>query len=333
VRRGIGLSCTFHGAGFTGNGEVWLAGKLAVEPTASGGVRILTGSTDIGQGTRTIFPQIAAEALGIDIERIEMATPDTWRVPDSGPTVASRTCMVVGKLVEDACLALIDKMRALTAENLGVDLEGLDYRDGAYHWNDGTGARSIELAEVVRREREKGAELRVQVEYQDRDQLEWDGDHYRGDAYPCYAWSTVVTEVEVDMDSYVPRVTRFTTAADVGKAINPVLVEGQIEGGSLQGLGYASMEEVRMENGRYLNHRMTDCIIPTALDAPEMDVSVLEFPYRHGPHGAKGIGEMPMDLPAPSMVAAMEQATGAHIDALPCTPERLAELLSDTGEE
>ncbi len=324
VRTGVGLSFFFHGAGFTGNGEAAIAGKLDVETTADGGVTILSGSTDIGQGTRTVFPQIAADALGIELGAVLMADPDTAHVPDSGPTVASRTCMVVGKLVEDACNGLAEALRLGVASQRRLPPEAVRFESGRFVWPGG--AVSFQRAAQAYH-RAKGP-LRVRAEYQDRDQLVWDAEAYRGDAYPCYAWASVVTEVEVDMVTYIPKVTRFVTAQDIGRAIHPVLAAGQIEGGSLQGLGWASMEEVRMRDGRYLNHRMTDCIIPTALDAPELDVTILEHPYANGPHGAKGLGELPMDLPAPAVAAALEQATGVRIEHVPFTPEALCQALA-----
>jgi len=324
VRRGIGLSFFLHGAGFTGNGEVAIESKLDIETRRDGGLTIFSGSTDIGQGTRTIFPQIAADVAGIDISLVDVADPDTSEVPDSGPTVASRTAMVVGKLVEDATRKLISFLRLDIAAGLDVHLNEVVFREGRFSWPGG----SASFTEVVGPRTNAMGPLRVRAEYQNRDHLEWDGEAYRGDAYPCYAWAAVVTEVEVDMDTYIPRVTSFTTAQDIGKALNPVMAAGQIEGGSLQGIGWASMEEVRMKDGRYLNHRMTDCIIPTALDAPEMDVTILEFPYKHGPNGAKGVGELPMDLPAPAVAAAIEQATGISVRSAPFTPEMLASALA-----
>ena len=328
VRTGIGLSCFLHGAGFTGNGEVALAGKLDMAINEDGGVSIFTGSTDIGQGTRTVFPQLAADSLGISMDDVVMFEADTKSVPDSGPTVASRTLMVVGRLVEDASVQIVNLLRLELASKHGLEPAAVTFADGVFRWEDSE--RSF--SEVARTVFETKGALRTRVEFQNRDNLDWDGDNYSGDAYPCYAWAAVVTEVEVDIDTYIPKVTRFTTAQDIGKAIHPLMVAGQIEGGSLQGIGWASMEELRIKNGRYVNHRMTDCIIPTALDAPEMDVTILEFPYKHGPHGAKGVGELPMDLPAAAVAAAMEQATGVVVDSAPFTPEMMCAALTEEAK-
>ena len=327
LRKGVGVSCFLHGGGFTGNGEVRLAAKVDAALTEEGGVAVFSSSTDMGQGARTVFSQITADALGIPFELVRVPCPDTEQVPDSGPTVASRTTMVVGKVVEDAAVNLGELVKLELAAKLSLAPNAIELKSGDFVWADGTISFQEAATEIFAR---KGA-LRARAEFQDRDFLEWDDQSYSGDAYPAYSWAAVVTELEVDMDTYIPKVTRFVTAQDIGKAINPTLVAGQIEGGSLQGLGWASMEEVKMENGRFVNHHMTDCIIPTALDAPEMDVTIVEAPYRSGPHGAKGLGEMPMDLPAPAMAAAMEQATGVAIDATPFTPEMLCAALEEVS--
>ena len=302
VRRGVGLSFFFHGAGFTGNGEAWLKGKADVALTEEGGIRIFTASTDIGQGVDTIFPQLCADEAGLPMSMVEMAPHDTRNVPDSGPTVASRTTMVVGKVVQEATRRLVARVReaggdgpfAVTARSLADHPE----------WP-----------------------FRTQHTYESQEGIQWDPDRYVGDAYPCYGWAADVAFVEVDLDTYETKILDFHTAEDVGKAIHPRMVEGQIEGGTLQGIGYAYMEEVKMAGGAVLNHRMTNCIIPTALDAPEIKTYIVEAPYSFGPHGAKGVGELPLDGAAPAVAAAIEHATGVHVNSAPFTPEMLAEHL------
>ncbi len=303
-RRGIGLSYFFHGCGFTGNGESWLKGKVAVELLLEGRVRLLSGSTDIGQGTVTIFPQIAADTLGIALSDIEMAQPDTSRVPDSGPTVASRTAMVVGKVVHEACKTLRQKIEAFATTGSFAE------RGDAYLAAHGA--------------------LRVDTTFEGPEGIEWDQETYTGDAYPCYGWAADVVEVEVDLDTAEVFITDFHTVQDAGTILHPVLVEGQVEGGSLQALGHAVMEEVVWQAGAMRNDRLTNYVIPTSLDAPEMHVKMIEVPYDHGPFGAKGIGEMPMDGGAPAVVAAIEHAIGRPVpNEIPLTPERLLPALED----
>ncbi len=302
--RGVGMSFFFHGAGFTGNGEARIKGRVRMEVRPDGEVVIYSASTDIGQGTRTVFPQIAAETLGVPIDRIGLHDPDTSVVPDSGPTVASRTLMVVGKVVQDCSEVL--------RERLGWG--------GSGDWD-----------ACVARFLAGGGDPSVELEYQTPPNVQWDNDTYQGEAYPCYAWACDVVEVEVDPDTYETRITGFWSAQDVGKAVHPVLVSGQLEGGSLQALGFAVLEEMKFAGGHLVNNRMTNCIIPTALDAPEMDMRLVEAPFEGGPFGAKGIGELPMDGGAPAVLAAIEHATGLSLDALPASPEALMAAAAEGG--
>ena len=290
VRRGRGLSLVFHGSGFTGSGEKKLSGKVAVECTKAGEFRILTASTEIGQGTKTIFAQIAADALGVPLERVSVGAQDTSLVPDSGPTVASRTAMIVGGLIHEAAAELRDRL-----------------------------ARG-----------KPALPLRVDKTYVQPDSIHWDDETYRGDAYPVYAWACTIADVEVDTATGAVRVTDVVTAVDCGKAIHPVMAEGQIEGGALQAVGWATIEEIKMRDGRYLNDRLATYIIPTALDAPRLKTILIENPYAAGPFGAKGIGELPMDGPAPAVIAAIHDATGVWLDEVPATPEKVLEACASS---
>ena len=150
---------------------------------------------------------------------------------------------------------------------------------------------------------------------------------YTGDAYPAYGWAAAVAEVEVDLDTGEVRVRTVVSADDAGRIVHPVLAEGQVEGGTLQAVGYATIEEIRLRDGRYLNDRMATYLIPTSVDAPRITAILVEAPYAGVPHGAKGIGELPMDVVAPAIVDAIHDATGAWIDELPATPERILAAL------
>ena len=299
---GRGVSLVFHGCGFTGNGEAALKGRVAMELDGRR-VRILTGSTDIGQGVRTIFPQIVAEELGYPFEDIEVAQPDTAVVPDSGPTVASRTAMVVGRVVQLAARKL--------REALFVEV-----------------GESLSFSELVERRRSE-MPIRVEHVYEDEGSLVWDPETYQGDAYPTYGWNCNVVDLVVDVETGAVTYSRLITATDVGRALNPVVASGQIEGGALQGLGWATCEEVVLDDQRRMrNDRLTNYIIPTALDAPEMKTILVEIPFEGGPFGAKGLGEIPVDGPAAAVAQAIEDATGAVLDTLPMTPERVLEALT-----
>jgi len=303
IRRGIGFACFMHGAGFTGSGEQHLASLVSVEATAGGHVRILAASTEIGQGTNTVFAQIASEALGIDYEDVEVAQPDTAAVPDSGPTVASRTSMVVGKLVETAALAVRSTLLSSGLLQDGYDAAAFRQAAAAYVAANGS--------------------LKSTAQYQPPEGLRWDDEKYEGDAYGAYAWAVYVAEVAVDLTTFETRVDDFVAVQEVGRVINPVLAAGQIEGGVAQAIGWALYEQVVWREGRMVNGQMTNYIMPTSMDLPNIRVEFVEFPYPHGPGGAKGIGELPMDGPAPAIFNAVRNATGLEITKLPLTPEEL----------
>jgi CO/xanthine dehydrogenase Mo-binding subunit len=284
LRRGRGYIFYFHGAGFTGSGESKLAGRATVARTEGGHYEVRSSSTDIGQGAITIFTQIAAGALGVDPSMIDVIDPTTRLVPDSGPTVASRTCMVVGGLVEKA---------------------------------------SKELRARLERENPPG-EVAVTMQYEPPPGIHFDDATYTGAAYPCYGWACCMVDVTIDLDTYEVTIDRCIQAVDVGKAINPVIVKGQIEGGTLQALGWALLENIVYREGKVANANMTNCIVPTFADAPEMETILVEVPYPFGPSGAKGVGEIPMDGPAAAVANAVEDALGCAFDAIPILPEVIA---------
>ena len=288
-RRGIGLALYYHGSGFTGGGEVKLASRASLALNAHG-VQVLVGSTEIGQGTRTVHAQIVADALGIPIEQVHTALPDTSAVPDSGPTVASRTCMVVGGLLHKCAIEMKQKLGELSP------------------------------AEYFKQH----GPLMITQQYEPPPGLVWDDATYKGDAYGAFAWACDVAEVEIDMTTYEVRPLHITVVHEIGKAIHPVLLAGQIEGGTAQGIGYALLENVVMREGVMANASLTNYIVPTTLDTPPMDVHILEVPYKYGPFGAKGVGELPIDGPAPALVNAIRYA-GFDVMSIPALPEVLAD--------
>lgn len=309
VKRGIGFATFMHGAGFTGSGERYIGSIVSVEATKEGKIRVLASSTEMGQGTNTIFSQIAAEALGVELDAVEVVQPDTSLVPNSGPTVASRTCMIIGKLVESACSSLRQ-----TLVNRGLLSEC--YSDQEFR----IACRNYIL--------EHGA-LQCQSVYSPPPGIYWDDETYRGDAYAAYAWAVYVAEVAVDVRTFETRVTDFVAVQEVGRVINPVLASGQIEGGVAQGIGFALYENVVWREGRMVNSQMTNYIMPTSADLPPIRVHFEEIPYAHGPSGAKGLGELPIDGPAPAIVNAIENAIGVPINRIPATPEVLMEALEN----
>jgi CO/xanthine dehydrogenase Mo-binding subunit len=302
---GIGVALAWHGAGFTGSGEVKLASVASIELGADGRIRILTGSTEMGQGTKTIFPQLVAAELGVPYESVEIAPQDTAFVPDSGPTVASRTAMVVGGLLIKAARRLRSEVEE---RNAGRSFAAAHRDDAAAH-----------------------GPTRVDQEFEPYPHVHFDDNTYRGDAYPAFGWAACVASVDVDLDTAEVTVRDVVAADDIGRVIHPVLAEGQVEGGTLQAIGYATIEEIKLKDGRYLNDRLATYIIPTALDAPRISSILVEAPFSGAPHGAKGVGELPMDVGAPAVVAAIHDATGIWVHDLPASPERILAALGVTG--
>ena len=300
-RFGRGLAFYNHGAGFTGSGESHLEGKAKLVLNAGGKFEVLSSSTDIGQGAATVFVQIASSALGVSPNDVSIATPSTNVVPDSGPTVASRTCMVVGSVVEKAAKRLRAKIKIWGDEHL-------------------PGKNTVETATAMFEAEGEQSEI---VTYRPPQGVVWDEEHYKGSAYPVYGWAACLVDVAVNRWTYEAKILQCVHAVDVGKAIHPIIVKGQIEGGTMQALGWALWENVLYADGKVVNNKMSNCIVPTFADAPELSTIIVEKPYNDGPFGAKGVGEIPMDGPAAAVANAIEDAIGKSMDALPCSPEAI----------
>jgi CO/xanthine dehydrogenase Mo-binding subunit len=306
-KKGIGIAAFLHGAGFTGSGERYLNSLVGAEAGADGSVRVLVSSAEFGQGTNTVLCQIAAEALGLPYENVAIAQADTSVVPNSGPTVASRTAMIVGKLVQSAARGI--KQTLTKTALLGDDYTPEQFRAACREYIAAHGA------------------LKSYARYDAPGDVYWDDEKYRGEAYAAYAWAVYVAEVTVDLTTYSVKVDDFVALQEVGKVLHPVLAEGQITGGVAQAIGFALYEKVVWQNGRMINNQMTNYIMPTSADLPPIRVFFEELGNVHGAYGAKGIGELPMDGPAPAIINAVEDAVGAGIHSIPLLPEDLFKAL------
>ncbi len=322
LRRGIGIALFQHGSGFTGSGEAKLKGEAGLRLDPDGKICVLTACTEMGQGSHTVLPQMAADHLGVDLECVSIETPDTALVPDSGPTVASRTTMVMGVVLGKCAEGIKEKLFAFAAKRFGADKNKLSFKGLSLM----SGKKSlVSVDELVRTYLAERGPLTVIDHYDLPPGIHWDDEKYEGDAYPTYAWGCDVAEVEVDLDTFDLRVDKMWMAAEIGRAVNPQLSEGQIEGGTIQALGWAVMEKLVMDRGHVRTNRLQTYVIPTSMDMPEMDTIIIEKPYAYGPMGAKGVGELPMDGGAPAIANAVAQATGLSVRDLPITPERLYE--------
>jgi CO/xanthine dehydrogenase Mo-binding subunit len=304
-KKGMGIAAFLHGAGFTGSGERYLASVVGVEGCADGGVKVLASSTEFGQGTNTVLCQIAAEALHLPYENVHIAPADTNQVPNSGPTVASRTAMVVGNLVASAALGLKQTL-------IGAGLLKENYTGDEFH-----AACQAYLAEH--------GTLRSLARYESPQGIYWDDQKYRGEAYAAFAWAVYIAQVTVDLATYQARANDFVALQEIGRVMNPVLARGQILGGVAQGIGFALYEKVEWREGRMANSQITNYIIPTSADVPPIRVYFEEMGNPYGAFGAKGIGELPMDGPAPAVVNAIEDALGIPFDTVPLVPETILE--------
>lgn len=307
IKRGMGLACFFHGSGFTGGGEVRISAVAGVEATKEGKVRVLAASTEIGQGTTTVFSQIVADALGLPYDMIEVARPDTSLVPNSGPTVASRTVMVVGKLLETAAVGL--KQALVQSGHLKVPFTPDEFRTACASYL------------------ERYPDLKLFSQYFVPPTVRWSDETFQGDAYAAFAWAVYIAEVSVDTRTYETKVEDFVAMQEVGKVVHPLMAAGQVEGGVAQGIGFALSEQVVWRDGRMINNQMTNYIMPTAVDLPPIRVLFHEVPYSGGPQGAKGVGELPINAPGPAIINAIEDALGISMPEIPCTPEMLMEAM------
>jgi CO/xanthine dehydrogenase Mo-binding subunit len=311
VKWGIGFAVCMHGCGFTGGGEAYLASVVGVAGLPDGRVSILASSTEMGQGLNTAFSQIASEALDIPVDLIELAPVDTRYVPNSGPTVASRSTMIVGKLLEEACYSL---KQALCQENLL----------GAHYSPE-------QFREAVRIAHARHGSIKAYAQYRKQPHIVWDDATCHGDAYPTCAWACNAAVVSVDTTTCEVKVEDFVAGQEVGRVVNPVLATGQIEGGAAQAIAWSLWEEVIMRQGRMVNNQLTNYAMPTMADLPRLRVLFFEEPHPAGPGGAKGIGELPNVTPAPAIFSALQNALGPDIrlDQAPMTPERLLDRIEE----
>jgi CO/xanthine dehydrogenase Mo-binding subunit len=288
--KGVGMALFMHGAGYTGTGESMLASNVSLVLEADGTVEIRIGSVEMGQGTLTALPQIVADALGIPMGLVRYHVPDTAEVADSGPTVASRTVMVVGGLLSQAAAAL----RAALGGYETLE----QYRAAA------------------KRHCARGGQLQFGAAYEPPADIRWDEESFYGNGYEAYGLGCYVAEVEVDPVDCRVRVTRFHAYNDIGKVVNPVMAEGQVEGGVAQGIGYALYERLVYEGGRVRSDRLSDYTIPMASDLPKLEITFLGTDAP-----SLGLGELPMDGPAAAVANALTRALGQAFDTIPITPE------------
>lgn len=329
LRRGIGMSFFCHGTAFTGSGEERIKARAGLRLDPDGRISVLTACTDMGQGAHTVIPQMVADHLGVDLSLVAIEKPDTAIVPNSGPTVASRTTLTMGMTLKTCADKMKHVLFAFASEKTGRARDEFSF-DGTSLMHGPDAIMSV--GDLVKDYIGAKGPLEVIEPYLLPPGIKWDDATHSGDAYPTFGWGCDVAEVTVDMETFEVNVLKMWLVHDAGRAINPQLAEGQIEGGTLQALGYGLMERHQVDAGRFTTGRLQTYIIPTFLDTPEMETVLVEKPYRYGPMGAKGIGEMPMNGVAPAIANAIYNATGIRLCELPMTPERLYEKWQNNNE-
>lgn len=319
---GIGASTIFYGVGLSSSGQHESQTNAYVQLEPDGSVTFAVGTTEIGQGMMTVLSQIVAAELGIDYERIRMAPVDTSRVSDSGPTAASRSTTFSGRALQDACKRLRGLLFEKVAPKISSAPSELEIR-GKFIVNSMDNERKIPVVEAIQIMHEE----RSQVATVGRDFAPlkyYDNEIGQGKPYVVYAWCTNIVEVEVDVETGITEIKNIWAAHDVGKAINPQTLEGQIEGGSLQGLGFGRYEEIVFSSdGSVLSNNLGTYMIPTTLDTPKIHSIIIESPWKEGPYGAKGFGEQPVMGIAPAVTNAIYNAIGVRLNEVPATPERV----------
>jgi len=313
-RRGVGLSCVIYGVGLGGKAPFLDKAAATMKLEADGSVSAAVGTVEMGQGLTTVILQLAAEAIGVPIERVHLAPVDTSRVPDSGPTVASRGTMMSGLAILDAAKKLRGRIDAV-AGDLGIPIEDVPHR----------------LDEIANAFWMGNLDPAVEG-WARTEAVSWDPETGLGDAYPVYAYATHVAEVELDVATGEATIVDYVAVHDSGRILNRALATGQVQGGTAQGIGFALMEEIPQRDGKLIVNGLTTYRIPTIRDvAPETGVEFVEAEFPAGPFGAKGIGEVPLMAAHAAVARAVAHATGAPVTRYPLDPPRAHALLR-TGD-
>lgn len=325
-RRGVGVAMGFYrtsiGTSFDGCGA-------NVYVHEDGSVLLYSGITELGQGSFTVLSQICAEELGVNVEDVRLVSPDTDLVPEAGPTVGSRSTTLMGNAIILAARQVKESILEMASQMLFVPVEKLEARKGKIYNRDNPG-RFVSFKDVAARCMATGKRL-IGQGWWAPPPLGVDPETLQGNPYFVYAYSTQMAEVVVDVQTGEVEVTDHVAAFDVGKAINPKAVEGQIEGGIAMGLGYALMEEIILKDGTIQNLNLQDFLIPTTLDVPDVKSIILEMQTRFGPYGAKGVGEMPNIPTAPAIINAIAHACGGRVRSLPANPEKVYWAMIEAG--
>ena len=321
LRRGWGVACAYKNVGL-GDGLPDSAGA-SVEVTPEGRVIVRAGAAEVGQGLMGVLAQIAAEELGVGCDQVEVILGDTGQTLDGGPTTASRQTYITGNAVRHAAIEVQKMLAAVAAEELDVNPEALRFADGQVLAPDG---RALPLAKVAALARKEGRQLRADYVYTPPRTVPLG---QVGDMHFAYGFATQAAQVEVNIETGEVRVLRVIAAHDVGRAMNPLALEGQIEGGVLMGIGYALLERFVVEEGFVRTDSLAKYKIPDIRWTPEIEPIIIEHPTAEGPYGAKGAGEITSIPTAPAVTNAIYRAIGLRSFSLPVSSDAVRAACAD----
>jgi len=322
ILRGRGLGAFMYGTGIP---LLFEGANVSLTLNTDGSLQLCYSSTEMGQGIVTTGAQMAAEVLGLKLEDVIVSASDTQTSPDSGPTVGSRSATIVGNAICNGAQQLRDRLIKVAADMFGLDYRDVDAADSKFFLKANSDV-FLTFTEVI------------QAAYKNQVPLSVIGSWYppkpgftqpdgRGETMHAYAFGAQGIELEVDTQTGEISLLKSVYAVDIGKAINPIIVEGQIEGAAVQAIGWALMEEHFMKEGKMENSSFHNFLIPTTLDVPPHKSIIVECPNELGPFGAKGIGEPGIIPAAPAIRNAFWDATGVKVNVIPLTPVRVLEAL------
>ena len=292
-----------------------------------GTAKIVTGVTEIGEGILTVLAQVAAEELGVKPENVMIGENDTSRCPEAAHAGATRQTYMIGNAVALACRQAKNKLFAQIAKEWNVDIQTLKAHDGEI-WSEGTNYR-IPMSEAIKICKKKYGVVPVGGENYTSHHTGLHPEDGSGKPWQAYVFGGQVAEVEVDTATGEVQLLGIWACHDVGRAINPKGVEGQVEGGVVQAVGQALMENFELDNGKTSSGNLAKYILPTSLDVPKVKTKIVEDPDPLSPLGAKGIGEPAMVPTAPAIMNAIYDAVGVRIKSLPATPEKILSALRE----
>jgi len=321
IKKGIGISCSYRGVSLGAEGVDSPSAVVYVQP--DGSVSLSSGIIDMGQGAQTAMSQIVAEVLGIDVKRIRFLEPDTGRVADSGPTVASRGTIMGGGAAKIAAENIRKMMVNVALDHFKLQNDSILLKNENVFTKQGNKHKLLcKFDELVNLCYNSSRPL-FATGVRHIAETHWDEETGQGDAYFTFVYGANIAEIEVDTETGKVNITKFISVHDVGKAINLSTVEGQIFGGAAMGMGYAVLEEFIQENGEAKTINFDEYYIPTSLDIPKISAIIVENEDKFGPFGAKSIGEPALEIAAPAIANAIYNATGKRIYNLPANLEEV----------